>query len=546
MPEHQDEIIRTQLLARYNTLSDDQKKLLRLLSVIYVPINQTTIRKIVNVLGWQTARWAPLAEMVDKSFREEMIDSGMIVPAKNGMSCHRSIVELLAREAVDNGEFEAMVHAAEQVVPTATVKMPRVAWQATPEQYQTAFRRLRNAVYSTAMAEVAQQLTFMLDRFSGEIRKNDPLVEIYANPLDGQWLEGLPDELRLRVLQTLLVESALALRPAAEAFTLLERMRPDEANEEWALCLAEQCLLRGQPPAIEALLASGREPKALTLAGWLHFIQDDTEGSIALYGEALKAQKKATRKRNLYLSGLPGVFYVLALMRNGDPDHLSLARRQTAMAMKLQWEDDPYLDVFSLLDACIDVLQGKSRVTDQYRLAEDFRSFEPHVTLFHALALTWAGGKPKKAHTDRLVDCGRMAAGADMTWYASACAGLLKRLKRPFDWEASEAARRNEGYYGLVDLIPKQEAWQRALDALKALKADGSSPAVAADVNDQALRMVWMLQGAGRYMTLHPREQKRNKNGRWTKGRPIALKRLHEEPEAFDYMTAEDRRICHT
>jgi SNF2-related domain/Helicase conserved C-terminal domain len=542
MPKTQDESIRSQLLARYKALSDDRKKLLRFLSVVYVPINQTILRKIVNTLGWQTARGMPLEDIVDKSFREEMIDRGMIVFEKNAMSCHRSIVELLTREAVDKDEFKIMVQAGEQILPTADANMPRVYSKATPEQYRTAFRGLRIAVYSGAMDAVAEQLEYMLDRFPRELRKNDPLVEIYANPFDGLWLEGLPDELRLHVLRTLLVDSALALRPAAEAFALLERLCP-EANREWALCLAEQCLLRGQLVGIEALLTGGDEPKELALSGWLHFIQGDTEGSIARYGEALKALRKATRKRNLYISGLPGVFYVLALMRSGDPDHLSLARRQTAMAMKLQWED-PYLDVFSLLDACIDVLQGKSRVTDQYRLAEDSRSFEPHVTLFHALALTWAGGKPKKAHTDRLVDCGRTAQDAGMAWYAAACAGLLDRFDRPFEWEASKPARQAEGFYGLVDLIPRQEAWQRALDALKALNAGRPASSPAAEESDQALRMVWQLQGAGRYVTLHPREQKRNKNGRWTKGRPIALKRLHEEPEAFDYMTPEDRRIC--
>jgi len=406
MPEHQDKIIRAQLLARYNALSEDKKKILRLFSVVYAPVNQTTMRKIVNALGWQTAGGMPLETMVDKSFREELIPAKLIVFEQNAMYCHRAIVELLTREAVSKDEFEAMAQAAEQIVPTAAAKTSPAFYHLAPEHYGTAFRALRVAVYSGAMDKVSELLTRMPRHLRSQTGTSNPLVEIYANPLDGRWLEGLPDKLRLQVLRTVLVDNTLALPPCAEAFALLERLLPDQENTEWRLCLAEQRLLRGQLAGIEALLPGGGEAKELALSGWHRFIQGDTEGSITLYGEALKADKKATRKRNLYLSGLPGVFYVLALMRSGDPDHLSLARQQTAMAMKLQWEDDPYLDVFSLLDACIDVLQGKSRVTDQYRLAEDFRLFEPHVTLFHALALTWAGGKPKKAHTDRLVDCG--------------------------------------------------------------------------------------------------------------------------------------------
>ena len=444
MPENQDESIRAQLLARYNTLSDDKKKVLRLFSVVYEPVNQTTMRKIVKALGWQTSRGMPLDEIVDKSFREEMILDGLIVFEKNAMYCHRSIVELLTREAVVNDEFEPMVQAAEQIVPTTAAKISPVFFHSAQEHYGTAFRALRATVYSGAMDKVSEQLILMPRHFRGQAGASDPLVEIFANPLDGQWLEGLPDKLRLQVLQTVLVDSAFALRPCTEAFALIERLLPEEENKEWRLCLVEQRLLRGHLEGIESLLPGEGESEELALSGWHRFIQGDTEGSIALYGDAVKARKKETRKRNLYLSGLPGLFYVLALMRSGDPDHLLLARQQTAMAIKLQW-DDPYLEIFYLQDACIDVLQGKSRVDDQYRLAEDFRLFEAHVSLFNALALTWAGSKPKKAHTDQLSVYGGMAMNAGMAWYASACAGLLDRLGRPFDWKASERTHRAEG-----------------------------------------------------------------------------------------------------
>ena len=42
---------------------------------------------------------------------------------------------------------------------------------------------------------------------------------------------------------------------------------------------------------------------------------------------------------------------------------------------------------------------------------------------------------------------------------------------------------------------------------------------------------------------LFPREQKQNKRG-WTKGRPIALQKLHDNPEQYSYLNAQDQRIC--
>ena len=43
---------------------------------------------------------------------------------------------------------------------------------------------------------------------------------------------------------------------------------------------------------------------------------------------------------------------------------------------------------------------------------------------------------------------------------------------------------------------------------------------------------------------LAPKEQSLGKSGRWTKGRPIALKRLYHDMADFDYLSEQDRRIC--
>ena len=41
-----------------------------------------------------------------------------------------------------------------------------------------------------------------------------------------------------------------------------------------------------------------------------------------------------------------------------------------------------------------------------------------------------------------------------------------------------------------------------------------------------------------------PREQTLNAKREWSKGRPIALKRLKSNPDEFGYLTPQDQRIC--
>ena len=43
---------------------------------------------------------------------------------------------------------------------------------------------------------------------------------------------------------------------------------------------------------------------------------------------------------------------------------------------------------------------------------------------------------------------------------------------------------------------------------------------------------------------MQPKEQKINAKGVWSKGRPIALKRLSQTPGEFDYLTRQDLRVC--
>ncbi|MEZ5452099.1 MAG: DEAD/DEAH box helicase [Thiothrix sp.] len=92
---------------------------------------------------------------------------------------------------------------------------------------------------------------------------------------------------------------------------------------------------------------------------------------------------------------------------------------------------------------------------------------------------------------------------------------------------------------------PQQE-WERTLLALQRL---GSAAAVKTPTTKAGVeRVVWLLSrhkygsGAVEY-SIVPKLQKNTKKG-WTDGRNIALKRLATEPEAFPFLTAEDRRLC--
>ena len=106
--------------------------------------------------------------------------------------------------------------------------------------------------------------------------------------------------------------------------------------------------------------------------------------------------------------------------------------------------------------------------------------------------------------------------------------------------EQAGTLRLSQGIVCLPDWFEKQEPWQRQLAALAqlsvAVKDSPSDPTQA--------RLVWEIHLAPTYLTLSPREQKRKGQAAWTGGRAVALKRLSESPEEFDYLSPQDRQIC--
>lgn len=85
----------------------------------------------------------------------------------------------------------------------------------------------------------------------------------------------------------------------------------------------------------------------------------------------------------------------------------------------------------------------------------------------------------------------------------------------------------------LCQLWQRKAAWEYALDALGQLTSQN---------NDSTSRLAWLLTLARCGLELTPLEQKRNKLG-WSKGRPVALKRLHESADAMPWLLAQDRQV---
>ena len=524
-------------MARLESLSTDERRILRVLSVICEPVVQTALQQVLDVLGWCDRSHAPLSRRMRGGLRERLSSDGLIEQRSNAIICHPDLLEPLTRETVADGTFRKIVQAAEAVVPTTM----RNSWELPSDR--RSLRMLRVALYSGHGREVLKMLGVRADESVNAIRASEVirLIAVCTRPLDLEWLEGLSPRLRKFALVPLMREDALALAATPSTYEAMERLLtplvPD--HPDVAAALAEQRLLRGRLAEVPSLLTGRSDPEALTVRGWLDFLRGDYDRAIESFETAQQTTRKLTRKRNVCVPGVPGVLYLMALLRSGGRADFERVQRQAAICLRASATD--YVEpAFRVLGDLSEVLSGQRRLEESGWLRHRLVQGQAFSTLFQAMALHWIGERPSKDGRDALALYAAKAVDAGIAWYAHEAVALLQSFG--FKGDRPALGELPDGLVLATELLRPKPAWEIALEALKGLGAQQPSGGAAADGGGDR-RMAWLLGVHGEYATLEPREQKRARRG-WTSGRPVALQRLAEEPESFPYLTPQDREIC--
>ncbi len=352
--------------------------------------------------------------------------------------------------------------------------------------------------------------------------------------------------MRFQVLEYLLRDRRIDLIDTSEPYQLMEQFFGQEKPRNPIIVhgLIEERLLRGNIKDAEQWLVGDYSFDALKLLATLRFLENNNDEAIALFEQSLKILKKETGKRNVSIEGIHGFFFNLALLKTRSPQNIVLLKQQTQITLKKSWQNEGFYILNLILLDAVDIYQGKSTSEQSEHLLRANKL--PYERLFHVLLLYWIGEidniTKHPRNKDFLADLASFCLQAKdlgYEWYAAVSALLLQRLN--YKNQACEKLAQQYSqstFKDIIDLLPQVSAWQRALDALTQLTVES-------DVTVQTeLRLIWSLSLLNNAVILEPKEQRLGKNGRWTKGRPIALKRLHQDIADFDYLTEQDRRIC--
>ena len=548
---------RNELMSIYGQFSELEQQLAQLTSIIYAPVSKAQLLKCFNRYLQNSQIHKPLTTATLKPHLDRLIDHEIVVIESGfGLQCHPLLVEVITRDALDQGRFDAMVTAVQSQFPIETAP-----WNSKLRFFKTEHQLLREArigLYRKDLPFIERQLeAYYQSRFSAnEINLTDIFTLVCNNPFDREWfltLKAKPN-LYITALSSLCTYSSMRLTPADGAFALsFEELINTNTRPAFPLWVTgiEQLLLRGRLTMAEEAIsrfASLLPDHAQLYQSWLSLLRGDYEQTIEIGRSALKSLQQECHKRKVYFDTLPGLFLVLALIKAGSLTQLQEAEQYAHIIAEQRYKH--WLSViYNDLEHMAQLLQG-NQVANSYFSKTPITPLENSFSLqvlIEALCLYWADlekARERLPHSLRQLYKAATAAGYD--WVALEAATLLSRLSPKSKYgKQAPILREATGIQPLTDLITPKEPWELGLTALIRLNPKAETSATGLAPNQTDYRLVWFITlYSPLNWTLQPKEQKMRANGRWSQGRAIALKRLKKEQGSLKYLTPQDIDAC--
>ncbi len=252
--------------------------------------------------------------------------------------------------------------------------------------------------------------------------------------------------------------------------------------------------------------------------------------------------------------GLCAVHYALSLIQIASAkatDKRSAARQMESLIAPLnaladqyqaQHRGDPFMPVLRVLTDFARVAAGQREIGETIWLGGLHIDASAWLDLFINLCRHWLDAAPDEQLVQRLMQHVDSASEIGLHWYVDEALTLLSTLGLRRDTTDGQPQIRSGGW--LPSIYQRQSDWQAGLDALSLTVnrfvrlSDPASPKA------HNRRMSWCLQADGPRLLVEPREQRLNKNDRWSRGRRFPLKLLLDECGTLDFLCEHDLKIC--
>ncbi len=523
---------------RYARLPAGPKLVLRLKSLVFLPTSKTVFLDCLAASGLRMPdgkAWSPRSVNL---VLEGLLGEGLLTEE---LACLPALLHPVAVDAVAAADGGRLVAAVRQAFPARRT----LSYYSSSEQLDCdAVRRLiRLAVYADDAAGFTANLD-LHDKKCGAPRAAGLLGQLFAAaPLAADWLAS-----RRPVIQLALFDAKLSafLRtgvPGPDLPALLDQYRARQGEEGFAAvrpALLLFDLLAGRLEDVQRGIAAIEDPAGLTrrmFEGTAAFLRGQNEAALQHYRDVLKLHRKQVGKRKLFLDGVHGLFFGMALLRANDAALQAEAQAGLDAALSAP---SAYAGGFLALQALLWLAQGlepKARA-----LLGELRAAMPAEPLSAAcVALAEHAVDPDLTHTHHAdLDARFEHLQASLPLVARIYAEILAGVAVSpglYKVHLAEADRGVE--VAFTQIVQMRQPWERALESLDAFLGAGTPKAASGPGPRKTKRLAWFLDPNTRAVEVAEQSAK-GKEG-WSDGRPVAMKRLHERDPRLDYLTEQDR-----
>ena len=520
-----------QLRAAFDGLSFVEKMSVAMLAIAGEPMGRPRLHEHLAAAGIRDdddLLAHDLAKMHAQGVVGQMSGRGWVLPA--------ALQWPALKAALDADKFFALATAYQELTPM------RKNWEGYPvlRSYRQGIALLRiSLIAGMAPGDLVPLMSACLS--CHEAGYLHPLVDICARPFEPELFARIHPLMRDEVLR-ILVENAQREPASAALLRSYAEKHLSTAASSMGLrtVMAEHYILCGRLEVAASLLPTLDESMALLYRSVIALLRDDLPEALAGFDAALKALRRESGKRKMVFPGIAGHLAVLAMLRSTDAKHHKWAEAYLDIATRaVQNHDTAVYQQLSMLR------QIRGGTVDPAVLPT--RNWETAMQpfLFRALLHFWLAQPQLAAKREALENLLELSELAGFGLLSAQFASLLGRMEGPGSivHEQRAVALRQQGRFAdFCGWFEREEAWQRQLNALINLQ-----PAVNTEVVKET-RLVWTISFDHHYgvREIEPREQKRDAQGGWSRGRVVGLKRLSEDAATMDFLTAQDLNVIAT
>lgn len=549
---------------KYLLCTSQEQLILRVLALFYGRISQTLLKKIlVGVANNSSVGLPELAKSFTPGFRDHIERLNLISVTHQGVEISRYLCHALSMQCVNDGSIDDIVNEINLVKPVIETGY----WGR--DQYVNTPRTIHNCLYLRNDNEIGEIIKFNKNLQILNFAEHSFIIDLCFYPFSQDFFNTLPSQLRYQAFALLLQEQRNCGYDTSEVVALLaEQHRLGLCQHEMQLLLAEQYLHNGWFSQAEAILLPIHDaylmkaqvslsPYLLALQGWSAFLQNNINQALAFFDQHKIAKNKIARRKRQYVAGMPGIFYLFTLLKLGQEDNskyllLAIEQQSNYVADNNNPEDEGFS--YRTLVSMAKILNGNgktlTRVVTTYNYASTVFDFRLNL-LISSLGNIWQRSKLDDSYLNALQKDFQLWKTANQLYFAQIAAQIILHedvnnahfcLDETLRMHYQTYIEQQPGLINVLDLIRQKEVWLQALDKLISLDSNNLFASQSATNNDNDSRLVWLVN-LERENQIEPREQRKNKSG-WTKGRAIALQRLKETPEEFNFLSDADKNIC--